>query len=166
MDKREVLRRLDRLNFEMDIKEDELRKLYNKWNNVIPVYYSFYGKMSGVEWAKRELEKVRSAIAHTDEPPEVTEMCPSCGKEVTLIWDTEKDGYKAFCPYCGEWLMLCSACHDDGFACDYSKDTDSEMAADPGNSRESSAYVHPQKRGKRGDRAYQAAKAMQGKQLF
>lgn len=59
------------------------------------------------------------------EPPEVIEMCPSCGKEVTLIWDTEKDGYKAFCPYCGERLMLCSACHDDDFACDYSKDTDS-----------------------------------------
>ena len=44
------------------------------------------------------------AIAHADEPPEVTEMCPSCGKEVTLIWDTEKDGYKAFCPNCGQKL--------------------------------------------------------------
>lgn len=65
------------------------------------------------------------AIGHADEPPEVTEMCPSCEREVTLIWDTEKDGYKAYCPYCGEWLMLCSACHDDDFACDYSKDTDS-----------------------------------------
>lgn len=64
-------------------------------------------------------------IAHADEPPEVTEMCPSCGKEVTLIWDTEKDGYKAFCPYCGERLMLCSACHDDDFACDYDRETDS-----------------------------------------
>lgn len=64
------------------------------------------------------------AIAHADEPPEVTEMCPSCGKEVTLIWDTEKDGYKAFCPYCGEWLMLCSACHDDGHGCDYDTETD------------------------------------------
>ena len=65
------------------------------------------------------------AIAHADEPPEVTEMCPSCGHEVTIIWDTERDGYKAYCPYCGEWLMLCSACHDDGHECDYNKDTDS-----------------------------------------
>lgn len=56
---------------------------------------------------------------------EITEMCPSCGKEVTLIWDTEKDGYKAYCPVCGERLMLCTACHDDGFACDYTSETDS-----------------------------------------
>ena len=65
------------------------------------------------------------AIAHADEPPEVTEMCPSCEREVTIIWNTERDGYKAYCPVCGERLMLCSACHDDDFACDYNKDTDS-----------------------------------------
>lgn len=71
------------------------------------------------------LEEVRSAIDHINEPPEITEMCPSCGHEVTIIWDTERDGYKAYCPVCREQLMLCSACHDDDFACDYSKDTDS-----------------------------------------
>ena len=58
------------------------------------------------------------------EPPEVTEMCPSCEREVTLIWDVERDGYKAYCPYCGEWLMLCSTCYDDGFDCDYDDETD------------------------------------------
>lgn len=41
-----------------------------------------------------------------------------------LIWDTEKDGYKAYCPYCGKRLMLCSACHDDGFVCNYDSETD------------------------------------------
>lgn len=65
------------------------------------------------------------AIAHADEPPEVTELCPHCESKVTLHWDVKDRGYKAYCPVCGEWLMLCSACHDDGFACDYSKDTDS-----------------------------------------
>lgn len=60
-----------------------------------------------------------------EERAEVNEMCPSCEREVTIFWDTERDGYKAYCPYCGEWLMLCSACHDDGHECDYDRDTDS-----------------------------------------
>ncbi len=124
MDKREVLRRLDQLHFEMTIKEDKLRELCNQWDGNIPLCYGFYGKAKGVEWAKGELEKVGSAIAHIDESFEVAEMCPSCGREVTIIWDTERDGYKAHCPVCGERLMLCSACHDDGYGCDYDTETD------------------------------------------
>lgn len=124
MDKREVLRRLDQLHFEMTIKEDKLRKRYKEQYDYTTLYCYYLGKVSGVRWARRELEKVRSAIAHADEPPEVTEMCPSCGKEVTIIWDTERDGYKAYCPVCGERLMLCSACHDDGHKCDYDSETD------------------------------------------
>jgi predicted RNA-binding Zn-ribbon protein involved in translation (DUF1610 family) len=74
---------------------------------------------------KREVLRRLDQLHLEMSPHEVTELCPSCGKEVTIIWDTEKDGYRAYCPYCGEWLMLCSACHDNDFACDYSKDTDS-----------------------------------------
>ena len=125
MDKREVLRRLDQLCLELSSEEGMLKYLCNEMNGNAPLYYVYYGKMIGVEWTKGELEKVRSAIDHIDESSEVTEMCPSCGHEVTIIWDTERDGYKAYCPVCGERLMLCSACHDDDFACDYSKDTDS-----------------------------------------
>lgn len=97
MDKQLILRRLDQLHF----------------------------KMRGVKWAREALEEIRAVISQIGEPPEVTEMCPSCGKEVTLIWDTEKDGYKVYCPHCGEQLVLCSACHDDGHECDYDRDTDS-----------------------------------------
>lgn len=96
MDKQLILRRLDQLHF----------------------------KMRGVKWAREALEEIRAVISQIGEQPEVTEMCPSCGKEVTLIWDTGKDGYKAYCPYCGKRLMLCSACYDDGFACDYDSETD------------------------------------------
>lgn len=40
------------------------------------------------------------------------ECCPHCGKEVELAgWNISEDGFKAYCPYCGEVLMLCDACY-------------------------------------------------------
>ena len=58
----------------------------------------------------------------------VTELCPECDREVTLVWNPRKQGFKAFCPHCGARLMLCSECkyregrlHDD---CDYDPKTD------------------------------------------
>ena len=62
---------------------------------------------------------------------QATEICPNCDKEVTLIWDVRIDGFKAYCPYCGERLMLCSECQhrfkggDFTDDCDYDGDTDS-----------------------------------------
>lgn len=38
---------------------------------------------------------------------EVTEWCHNCDHEVTMRWAIHADGYKAFCPYCGNVLMLC-----------------------------------------------------------
>ena len=44
----------------------------------------------------------------------VTEYCPHCESEVEIHgWNTERDGYQAFCPYCGEVLMLCDECHQE-----------------------------------------------------
>lgn len=62
---------------------------------------------------------------------QVTERCPNCDNDVTLVWDVAVDGFKAFCPYCGERLMLCSECQhrfeggDFTDDCDYDIDTDS-----------------------------------------
>lgn len=61
---------------------------------------------------------------------EVTELCPHCNTEVEMRWDVERDGFKAYCPYCGKRLMLCDEClhrgngefHDD---CNYDTKTDS-----------------------------------------
>lgn len=40
------------------------------------------------------------------------ECCPHCGEEVELAgWNIAEDGFKAYCPYCGEVLMLCDACY-------------------------------------------------------
>jgi len=55
---------------------------------------------------------------------EVTELCSECMSEVTLHWKVEEDGYKAYCPYCGSRLMLCTMCpiHEN---CAYNSKTDS-----------------------------------------
>ena len=56
----------------------------------------------------------------------VTELCPHCEREVEMFWDTDVNGFKAFCPYCGERLMLCDECLHSGTSnCDYSNNTDS-----------------------------------------
>lgn len=56
-----------------------------------------------------------------------TEVCPHCSREVSIVWDINQDGFKAYCPFCGKRLMLCDACkhrngdyYDD---CDYDSDT-------------------------------------------
>ena len=49
----------------------------------------------------------------------VTELCPYCDTEVGISWDVDKDGFKVFCPNCGEQLMLCSACKDREDLCDW-----------------------------------------------
>jgi rRNA maturation endonuclease Nob1 len=61
---------------------------------------------------------------------EVTEVCPNCESEVTMVRDVSTLGYKSFCPVCGERLMLCDMCHhrgeNDAFVddCDYDSETD------------------------------------------
>ena len=64
------------------------------------------------------------AFGNMGVPEEVTEVCPYCESEVTLHWNVKDRGYKAYCPVCGKKLMLCSACHDNGYGCDYNSKTD------------------------------------------
>lgn len=58
----------------------------------------------------------------------VTETCPHCENEIVMRWDTDKQGFKAFCPVCGKRLMLCDECmHKTGECindCDYNSITD------------------------------------------
>lgn len=56
----------------------------------------------------------------------VTELCSNCEREVEIHgWDTERDGYQAFCPYCGKVLMLCDECQhsEQRQPCDFDADT-------------------------------------------
>lgn len=60
---------------------------------------------------------------------EVTEVCPYCEAEVTMQWNVQQNGYKAFCPHCGNRLMLCDEClhRDGGGGCDYDQKADTCM---------------------------------------
>jgi hypothetical protein len=74
------------------------------------------------------VELLRKAYLDEDGPRTniVTELCPHCEREVEMFWDTDTNGFKAFCPYCGERLMLCDGCLHSGTGnCDYSNNTDS-----------------------------------------
>ena len=74
---------------------------------------------------KRLSETRKKQIDELEKQYEVTEFCPHCESEITITWDTETYGYKAYCPVCGGRLMLCSACHDDtNGSCDYNGETD------------------------------------------
>ena len=64
--------------------------------------------------AEEEMHKKweKSKIPRVDE--EVIELCPHCDKEARLELNAEKVGYKTKCPHCGNTLLLCDACHQDG----------------------------------------------------
>lgn len=64
-----------------------------------PGLYSIYK-------CEKELKFVRSIYI----PHEVTEYCSNCEREITLNWDTAKDGFVIYCPNCGNHMMLCDAC--------------------------------------------------------
>lgn len=66
-------------------------------------------------------EQVKDCRTYT-----VTELCPHCMNEITMTWDTDKLGFKAFCPVCGKRLMLCDECMhiEDGGVCNYDSKRD------------------------------------------
>lgn len=71
-----------------------------------------------------ELEELLSRentpeITRSPRDNEVTEYCPHCDREITLLWDVKQDGYQIFCPNCGETIMLCSMCERE--PCDWTE---------------------------------------------
>lgn len=56
----------------------------------------------------------------------VTEYCPHCDTESTLMWSVEEHGYEIYCPVCGKKIMLCSMCghHND---CDWTEEAGCKM---------------------------------------
>lgn len=60
-----------------------------------------------------------SEITRSPRDNEVTECCPHCDREITVLWDVEQNGYQIYCPNCGETIMLCSMC--DREPCDWTE---------------------------------------------
>lgn len=73
---------------------------------------------------KSELRRTRQELDEIRENM-TAEICYFCEREVLLAWD-EEYSLSAFCPYCGQRLMLCSRCDHP---CDYDrrKDVCTEM---------------------------------------
>ncbi len=75
---------------------------------------------------KKDMRKIKRKNFHLKRALEdategfETEYCSCCGYEQTFFWNREAYGIHAFCPYCGERLMLCSSCEG---ACDYNSFT-------------------------------------------
>lgn len=74
-----------------------------------------YAKWEGLYYT--ELEKRRYFV---------TEYCPHCDTESTLMWSVEEHGYEIYCPVCGKKIMLCSMCghHND---CDWTEESGCKM---------------------------------------
>lgn len=71
-----------------------------------------------------ELEELLSRentleITRSPQDNDVTEYCPHCDRETTVLWDVEQKGYQIYCPNCGETIMLCSMC--DQKPCDWTE---------------------------------------------
>lgn len=80
--------------------------------------------VAGFMTAVRRLVAIEPADGHTYV---VTEWCAHCEHEIEIHgWNTERDGYEAVCPYCGERLMLCDECQhsEDTHGCDYNRHAD------------------------------------------
>ena len=77
------------------------------------------------------LRRLEAQIMSCGNSPMVVEVCPHCESEIEMRWSVMAMGYKAFCPVCGNRLMLCDECQHDGpdgeytGRCDYCTETDS-----------------------------------------
>ena len=46
----------------------------------------------------------------------IVEWCKNCDRQIVMLWDPEKDGLVAHCPYCGVRMTLCESCTGE---CDF-----------------------------------------------
>ena len=58
-----------------------------------------------IGYEPEELKAMKNNYSDT-----VTEVCPHCESEITMVWDIKTMGYLAHCPVCGERMMLCDEC--------------------------------------------------------
>ena len=90
-------------------------------------------------WRVFREEKPSETLAYIDDPAEAkerladeldeydassdgyeVEVCAHCSNEVAIRWNINELGFQAFCPICGNRLMLCDACshrHEDLNGC-------------------------------------------------
>ncbi len=88
-----------------------------------------------------------TSLLHPTEELSVTEVCPHCGREITVQWDVGAEGYQIYCPCCGLPVMLCSMCDArDGAVCDWAEEKGCKHSDE-----RYSRYFKEQKRRKEGE---------------
>ena len=97
----------------------------NLHHRPIPVSEFDFGFNNGLNQAMWEIAHA-PALTQPNEPLTVTEVCPHCESEITMEWNVKTLGYKAYCPVCGNRLMLCDECQhgEPGHICDYDSNKD------------------------------------------
>lgn len=85
-----------------------------------------YPEPSEAELCERPVLPV-SAVSSSRPAQLITEECRHCQSVVELRWNTDTQGFSAFCPVCGQQLLLCNEClrTDPRCHCDYDSKTDS-----------------------------------------
>ena len=77
-------------------------------------------------WHVLDVIEHMPTLTQPNEPLTVAEVCPHCESEITMEWNVKTLGYKAYCPVCGNRLMLCDECQhgEPGHICDYDSNKD------------------------------------------
>lgn len=97
------------------------RFLYQKYRRKYQKVKKTADRLRGVKAAyKKEIADLRRRVTLLEDGY-IVEWCQNCENQITMLWDVEKDGCKACCPYCGEVLMLCDSCQGK---CDYDYGSD------------------------------------------
>lgn len=81
---------------------------------------------------RRKVAELRKALARERKDKAIlkdgyiVEWCCYCENQIVMLWDPENDGLSAYCPVCGNRMMLCDSCQGE---CDYNygNDTCKEM---------------------------------------
>lgn len=81
---------------------------------------------------RRKIAELRKSLARERkekavlEDGYIVEWCCHCESQIVMLWNPERDGLSAFCPVCGNRMMLCDSCQGE---CDYNygNDTCKEM---------------------------------------
>ncbi|MFA6848744.1 MAG: hypothetical protein WCS30_00160 [Selenomonadaceae bacterium] len=119
---------------EADFTSDEIQAYiddFSQYKNILALIVEMREikvKLSRLKQLQAENAQLRK---QRDDIVNVVEMCPHCDNEIEMAWDVDLYGYKAYCPVCGNRLMLCDEClHnenikgvDSGY-CDYCTETD------------------------------------------
>ena len=66
--------------------------------------------------AKEEIKAEETEPQTETNEEAVNEVCPHCEIEIKMRWDVKTQGYKAFCPVLGGWIMRYDACRG---GCEY-----------------------------------------------